>query len=87
MTTKFSTMLEAMERNCFYAGVKPRESEVFFVQFTTVCEAFVNPVPAMQFKVRNKNGIWAHFAITEFRDGYDLWLLAEGNLGKLARRV
>ena len=84
MTTKFDTKQDAIRTACIFAGVDIEAMEGVIpkkdVEYSPLDIKHKYPNEIEIYTIKNKNGDDAQFAIGKFRDGFDLWLLADDRM-------
>jgi hypothetical protein len=81
MTTEFDTKDEAMEAACAYLSIDIKSLNGVIPGIDEMCNPldfnheFAKKIE--RYDVKNKDGKDVSFAIGNFRDGYDVWLISE----------
>lgn len=84
MSTCFRSKQEALAIACAYAGVT--ESALVGIvperrcKYHPLDDEHKHPDEIEVYTIKNKNGEEATFGIGKFRDGVDLWIIAENGL-------
>jgi len=79
MTTEYATKEQALQMGAFYAGYTTDEDRHQVIAGATI-DSLVLGWPHNKvlesYEIVNRDGVKVHLGVSEFRDGYDLWLIS-----------
>ncbi len=79
MTTEYATKEQALEMGAYYAGYTTDEDRHRVIAEATI-DSMVLGWPhdkvLESYEIPNKDGVRVRLGISQFREGYDLWLIS-----------
>lgn len=81
MTTTYGSKSQALARGCYYAGVG--KEALYGITHTPIQITGVlgeDPREAELYTLKNRDGADVTFAVSKFRSGFDLWIVADNGM-------